>query len=142
MTSLNSDEARRRFAAARVARLATITPDGAPHVVPVTFAVENQTIYLSVDTKPKTSTALVRLRNVRAVSNVSLIVDEYSENWSDLWWVRADGKAQLTEAGDGLGVAIQLLQRKYPQYADSGSVSLSGPAIVIAVTRWSGWSYE
>src|SRR5206468_8517557 len=93
---LEPDEARRRFAAAPVARLATVTPDGRPQIVPITFAVEGDRIYTIVDTvKPKTSLSLARLRNIGADPRVSLLVDEHDEDWERLWWVRADGTARI-----------------------------------------------
>ena len=85
-------EARGRFAAARVARLATADATGQPHLVPVTFAVAGDMVYTAVDAKPKRTTALRRLANVAANPRVSLLVDHYDDDWSRLWWVRADGR--------------------------------------------------
>ena len=83
--------ARALFAAARVARLATVTPDGSPHVVPIVFAVDGDTIYTAVDGKPKRSRQLQRLANIAAHPRVTVLADRYDEDWSQLWWVRADG---------------------------------------------------
>src|SRR5579875_3988162 len=89
--------ARRRFAQARVARLATITPDGRPHLVPIVFAVHGDTVYSAVDAKPKRTGALARLANVAAHPQASVLADHYEEDWSALWWVRGDGRARVLE---------------------------------------------
>ena len=90
---LSEPEARRRLASARVARLATAAADGRPHIVPVTFAVDGDRIYTAVDHKPKTTTKLRRLRNIAENPQVSLLADDYSDEWAKLWWARADGYA-------------------------------------------------
>jgi PPOX class probable F420-dependent enzyme len=129
------DEARERFAAARVARLATVSADGRPHLVPLCFAVEGDTIFSAVDEKPKATTALARLRNIEAQERVSLLVDHYDdEDWTRLWWARADGVARVETA---VPDAVALLRERYPQYR---SMTLDGPVIVVDVVRWSGWS--
>ena len=130
-------QARQRFSAAVVARLATIGPDGAPHLVPVTFAVEGDTIVTAVDAKPKRGGRLRRLANVSANPRVALLVDEYDNDWDRLWWARADGVARIAGAGAEQDSAFALLRERYPQYA---SVALVGPVVVVAVLRWSGWS--
>ena len=80
-------EAGRLFAAAPVARLATVGPDGCPHLVPVVFAVDGDVVYTAVDGKPKVSLRLRRLANIAARPQVSLLVDHYDDDWSRLWWV-------------------------------------------------------
>ena len=95
---MSEDEARLRFAAARVARLATADAEGVPHVVPVVFAVDRDTIVVAVDHKPKRTTALKRLANVRANPRVALLADHYADDdWDALWWVRADGAGTVHE---------------------------------------------
>jgi PPOX class probable F420-dependent enzyme len=129
------DEARRRFAAARVARLATADAAGRPHVVPVTFAVQGETVYSAVDAKPKRATALKRLANVAANPAVALLVDHYTDDWDRLWWVRADGTGRLVDPADPEGVrALSLLAGRYPRFVARGSV------LAVDVTRWSGWT--
>lgn len=130
---MSRTDARARFGAARVARLATITPDGRPHLVPIVFALDGDVIYTAVDAKPKTTTALQRLANIAAHPQVSLLVDHYADDWTRLWWARADGTARQTDDG----AAIDRLVARYPQYADYRP---AGPALAIEVARWSGWA--
>ena len=92
---LSEGEARIRFAAVPVARLGTADARGRPHVVAVTFAVEGDTVYTAVDQKPKSGTRLKRLRNVAENPWVTVLADEYSDDWDALWWARADGQATV-----------------------------------------------
>lgn len=132
-------DARHRFAAARVARLATADVSGRPHLVPLVFAVDGDTIYSAVDHKPKRTAALRRLSNIASNPRVSLLADVYDdEDWSRLWWVRADGTARVHEAQSQHGArGILLLRDRYLQYADRPP---QGPVIAIEVERWSGWA--
>jgi PPOX class probable F420-dependent enzyme len=136
---VSEDEARRRFAAARVARLATADAEGVPHVVPVVFAVDGDTIVVAVDHKPKRTTSLKRLANVRANPRVALLADHYADDdWDALWWVRADGAGTVHEpGGPSAAHAVQLLAERYPQHRARPP---EGPVLSVAVTRWSGWS--
>src|SRR5207249_1558910 len=84
---------RKRIADAMVARLATVGAGGKPHVVPISFAVDGETIYFAVDAKPKRTTDLQRLRNIAANPSVSVLVDHYEDDWTRLWWVRVDRPA-------------------------------------------------
>jgi PPOX class probable F420-dependent enzyme len=131
---VTADEARERFAAARVARLATADAAGRPHLVPLVFAVVGDTIWSAVDHKPKRTTALRRLDNVRVNPAVALLVDRYAEDWSALWWVRAEGRARVV---DHSAAAVAALTAKYPQYAQRPP---AGPVLEIEVARWTGWS--
>ncbi len=129
-------DAAARFAQAPVARLATVGPDGRPHLVPVVFAVHGEVVYTAVDAKPKTTQRLRRLANIAANPQVSLLVDHYDQDWTQLWWVRADGIAEVHHEGAALHAGRDLLRAKYPQYQ---TVSLNGAVIAISVLRWSGW---
>ncbi len=133
---MGPDEARARFAEARVGRLATVRPDGAPHVVPIVFAREGETVWFAVDEKPKRHRRLQRLANLEADPRASVLVDAYDEDWRRLWWVRADGRARIVAAGPELERAVDLLAAKYPRYAERRP---PGPAVAIAVERWSWW---
>jgi PPOX class probable F420-dependent enzyme len=122
------------FASAPVARLATVAPDGSPHVVPIVFALAGDVIYSGVDAKPKRHTRLQRLANIEHEPRVSVLVDHYADDWSLLWWVRADGIARVLRSSDA---AVAALRAKYPQYA---SVALGGPFLEIEIRKWSSWS--
>jgi PPOX class probable F420-dependent enzyme len=125
-----------RFAQAPVARLATVAPDGRPHLVPVVFAVDGEVIYTAVDAKPKTTQRLRRLANIDGNPLVSLLVDHYAEDWTQLWWVRVDGVATIHHDGNAMRIGRDLLRAKYAQYQ---SVPLNGPVIAVTVRRWSSW---
>lgn len=125
-----------RFAAARVGRLSTADPSGRPHIVPVVFAVVGDLVWIAVDHKPKTSRDLRRLRNIRANPAVSLLVDHYEEDWTALWWARADGTATVIDDPAAMAAPIDHLVAKYEQYQ---AIRPEGPVIEVTVTRWSGW---
>jgi PPOX class probable F420-dependent enzyme len=130
-------EMRDRLGNARVATLGTVDGDGHPHLVPICFAVRDDRLVTAVDHKPKRTTALARLAHVRAHPAVSVLVDEYRDDWDALWWVRVDGTATVLDDVTTEPDLLQLLVAKYPAYAD---VAPSGPAIVVTVQRWQGWS--
>jgi PPOX class probable F420-dependent enzyme len=127
---------RARFAQAPVARLATVGPDGMPHLVPVVFALRDEVVYTAVDAKPKTTQRLRRLSNIERHPQVSLLVDHYTDDWTQLWWVRIDGIAAIHREGTALDAGRDLLRAKYAQYQ---SVPLNGPVIAVVVQRWSSW---
>jgi PPOX class probable F420-dependent enzyme len=134
---VTEQEARERFAAARVARLATADAGGRPHVVPVVFAVQADVVYSVVDAKPKRTTALRRLRNVAENPSVALLADHYDDSdWDALWWVRAEGVARVLDPAvdDEAARAVKLLRERYPQQRAVGAV------LAVDVERWSGWS--
>jgi PPOX class probable F420-dependent enzyme len=131
-------EARARFAAARVARLATADAAGRPHLVPIAFAVAGDTIYSAVDAKPKRTRVLRRLANVRENPAVSLLVDHWDEeDWERLWWARADGAGRVLDPADPEAArAAGLLRERYPRQRDAGQV------LAVDVARWSGWAAD
>jgi PPOX class probable F420-dependent enzyme len=128
---------RSRLAQARVARLATLTADGRPHLVPVCFALTTTEIVSAVDAKPKTTTGLRRLANVRAHPVASVLVDHYEDDWDQVWWVRVDGQARVVEACDDHEGALAALAEKYPQYR---RVRPTGAVLAITPVRWRGWA--
>ena len=138
MSTLEPVRARELFAAARVARLATLGDDG-PHLVPIVFAVDGDTVYSAVDHKPKRTLALRRLANVTSRAAVSLLVDHYDDaDWAALWWVRADGLGRVLEPGQSEArFAVPLLTAKYRQHQDDPP---TGPVLAITVQHWSGWA--
>lgn len=124
------------FSAAPAAVLATLNRDGAPHLVPVVFAVHRDVVYTAVDAKRKSTQRLRRLANIEADPRVCLIVDHYDDDWNQLWWVRADGLAAVHPSGDEMATGYALLRQKYPQYQ---RLALDGPVITVEVQRWSSW---
>jgi PPOX class probable F420-dependent enzyme len=126
-----------RLLAARVARLATLDPDGRPHLVPIVFAVDGDTVYSAVDRKPKRSTTLRRIENARARPDVTILVDHYEEDWSRLWWIRLRGRARVLDEGEERERALQLLAEKYPQYRSDPPV---GPVLAVDVTETRAWA--
>ena len=140
---MDEDEARSRFAAARVGRLATVRAQAEPHVVPVVFAIvhdplNGDVVYTAVDAKPKTTLRLQRLANIEATGRASLLVDEYREDWRGLWWVRFDASAEvLALDSDKARVAVEALMAKYPQYVKDPP---PGPVISLRLTRWRWWA--
>jgi PPOX class probable F420-dependent enzyme len=138
---MNQDEARSRLAAASVARLATADASGRPHLVPMTFGVAvwsgPDVIFSAVDSKPKTTRRLKRLANVAANPAASVLVDHYDSDWTQLWWVRADGLARIVASGPEFEAAVAALQEKYPQYRQAPP---AGPVLLIEVSSWTSWA--
>ena len=148
---MTDDESRRCFRDARVARMATVSAAGTPHLVPVTFAVIDaateagrptvagrnaaELIVFAVDHKPKSTTALRRLANIAANPRVAFLVDRYDDDWDRLAWVRADTVAGVIEGADRFR-GIAALRAKYPQY---DSRPPHGVVVGGVVSRWSGW---
>jgi PPOX class probable F420-dependent enzyme len=162
-------EARRRFAAARVARLATADADGRPHLVPVVFVVEGDCVYSVVDAKPKRTTALRRLANVAENPAAALLVDHYDDaDWGALWWVRAEGRGRVLEPAPAGAGGAPSAEAASAGAASAGAASAGaasagaasaeaaravrllgerypqqravGAVLAVDVERWSGWS--
>ena len=122
---------------APIGRLATVRRDGRPHVVPICFVVADDVVYSAVDDKPKRHEHLQRISNVTATGAASLLIDEYDDDWSRLWWVRLDGRARVVDDTAEAERAIRSLCDKYSQYRDQPP---SGPVLALDVERWVGWS--
>lgn len=131
------DELRRMAQQARVARLATVDRNGRPHVVPITFALEDDVLYSAVDAKPKSTRHLKRLRNIEHVPDVTVLVDHYDEDWSRLRWCRMDGRAEIVSEGQSFETGLRVLRDKYTQYRKEPP---EGPVIAVEVRSWSGWA--
>jgi PPOX class probable F420-dependent enzyme len=131
---MTQSQARELFAASRVARLATVRSDGSPHLVPITFALDGNRLFFAVDAKPKTGAELQRVRNIENDPRVSLLVDHYADDWSALWWVRADGSAGIASNPEPL---IDRLAERYPQYRIDRP---PGPVVIVTLHTWAGWS--
>jgi PPOX class probable F420-dependent enzyme len=135
--ALRRDEIDRRVRRASVATLGTIGDNGAPHLVPITFALVDDVLYSAVDHKPKRTRDLKRLSNIERDPRVSVLVSSYDDNWSKLWWCRLRGEASVQTSGEAFERGVGALTEKYEQYHRT---RLRGPVIVITVTRASGWA--
>lgn len=134
---MHEAEARTRFADNRVVRLATVGASG-PHIVPVTFAAVGDVVVFAVDHKPKSTRGLQRIANIRRDPRVSFLADAYDDRWTNLWWVRADGTAEiLDQAEPRADEAIDWLVGRYHQYVEHRP---EGPVVWVEITRWSWWS--
>lgn len=123
-----------------MARLATVDGKGHPHLVPIVFVVIGDVVWSAVDRKPKSTRALKRLANIGVNPSVSVLADHYDDDWTQLWWVRADGEAVVVPIGEpGTAEVLDALATKYPQYAADRP---TGPLVRVAVTRWSGWEHS
>jgi PPOX class probable F420-dependent enzyme len=136
---LSADVARRLVTEARVARLGTIDPDGSPNLVPFCYAMDGETIYTSVDHKPKEGLRLRRVENLVRDPRVMVLIDHYEEEWPHVWWVRLRGTGRLVEDATEVERGNRLLAQKYAQYADDPP---PGPILAIEVSEWRGWSYS
>ena len=155
---MSPDEQRAMVAGARVARLATLRPDGTARLVPITFVLLDGLVCSAVDdVKPKRSPHLARLDDVRRDPRAAVLVDRYSDDWAQLWWVRIDGTATVHEPGahetsaqrerngaEGAHETSAVAERaraalaeKYVPYA---AMPPQGPVLVLTPTRWTGWS--
>ena len=126
------------FRSARVARLATSGADGVPHLVPIVFALADDTLFTCVDHKPKRTRALRRLANIAANPRVSILVDHYTDDWTALWWVRVDGAALVVDASTTLGThGVDALAAKYTQYREHRP---AGAVIAVHDLTWHSWT--
>ncbi|OAI38888.1 hypothetical protein AYO38_08655 [bacterium SCGC AG-212-C10] len=124
----------------RVARLATIGPDGSPQQVPFCYALIEGKIVIAIDEKPKSGRPLGRLRNIERDARVGLLFDRYDDDWERLAWVRVEGSASLLMAGDMWPEALAALRARYTQY---GQMALEGkPLIVVSPYKVTGWRWS
>jgi PPOX class probable F420-dependent enzyme len=134
------DEAIARARAARVGRMATVTGDHKPHVVPFVFAIVERaagiSAYWVVDRKRKRSPQLQRLKNLERNPAVEFVVDGYDEDWDRLWWVRASGAGRVVGSAGERAAALTAVRTKYPQYVSDPP---SGPIVAIDIEAISGW---
>lgn len=133
-------ERERRFVEwARVGHLATANRDGAPHVVPVCFAISGRNLYVTIDEKPKRASGmkLKRVRNIEQNSKTALVIDRYAEDWSLLGWVMLRGKAEILLEGREHDEAQSLLRDRYPQLRSMQIEHL--PVVALRVERVASW---
>jgi PPOX class probable F420-dependent enzyme len=130
-----------RLRNARVARLATSDAAGRPHVIPVCFVYDGRVFYTAVDRKPKRAgvQTLARVRNIEVNPEVALLVDEYHEDWSALWYILVRGRAALLRGGKEQTEALRQLRDKYAQYASSQLLPADAPVIRIQPDKIVSW---
>lgn len=134
-----SGPARRFLQRSRVGHLATADASGAPHLVPVCYAVQDEALYITIDEKPKRAPAkpLKRVANIRENPNVAVCVDRYAEDWARLGWVMLRGKAEILAEGEEHDRAQTLLRERYPQYRAMRIEAL--PVIALRIARVTSW---
>jgi coenzyme F420-0:L-glutamate ligase / coenzyme F420-1:gamma-L-glutamate ligase len=135
-----SPAVRRRLKKARVARLATTNANGQPHVVPICFVLDGTVVYTALDRKPKRVPAarLRRVRNIESTRQAALVIDEYSEDWTRLWYVLMQGRARVVTGLSQRARAIRMLRQKYRHYA-SGMLADDAVVIRIDVRKLTAW---
>ena len=122
----------------RVARLATADANGVPHLVPVCYAIVDDSLYITIDEKPKrTDIPLKRLRNIQANPEVAVTVDRWDEDWRRLAWVMLRGRAEILTDGAEHDRAQDRLRARYPQYRDMDIAAL--PVIALRIARATAW---
>jgi coenzyme F420-0:L-glutamate ligase/coenzyme F420-1:gamma-L-glutamate ligase len=131
---------RAKLETSRVARLATLDADLRPHAVPICFACDGSVFYSAIDRKPKrvAPNRLARLKNIQETPQVALLVDEYDEDWTRLWYVLVRGEAELVSAPAELNRAIRCLRAKYQQY-DVKMLADDAPVLRITPVRITAW---
>jgi PPOX class probable F420-dependent enzyme len=131
---------RAKLEMARVARLATLDAKRWPHAIPICFACDGSVFYSAIDHKPKRVAPgrLARLKNIQETPQVALLMDEYDEDWTRLWYVLVRGEAQLVSASAERKRAIQHLREKYPQY-DAKMLADDAPVLRITPVRITAW---
>ena len=118
----------------RVGRLATADAAGNPHVIPVCYAFDGTRFYIPLDEKPKrvSESKLRRVRNIVARPQVALVIDQYSDDWTQLCYLLIHGHAALIppETTYIHSQALLLLRERYQQYQSMALEKYS----VIAIT--------
>jgi PPOX class probable F420-dependent enzyme len=131
---------RAKLETARIARLVTLDAEREPHMVPICFAWDGSVFYSAIDRKPKrvAPSRLVRLKNIQKTPQVALLVDQYDEDWTRLWYVLVRGEAELVAASAERKRAIQRLRAKYQQY-DAEMLADDAPVLRITPRRITSW---
>jgi PPOX class probable F420-dependent enzyme len=129
------DWANELLESARVARLGLLDDEGAPRVLPVTFAVADGRIWSAIDRKPKRTAEPARLRFLRRDPRAALTVDRYSDDWDQLAWVQVLGRVEILDVPAG-GVGLAALREKYEQYREQAP---PGPLLALQPHRYLWW---
>ena len=127
-----------------VARLVTLDAEGRPAPVPIVFAVRGGVLWSPVDGKPKRSSRVARLRHLERDARVSVLLDDYTPDWSRLWWLRLDGEGSAVGAAGAerdpeLAPVVEALRAKYPQYAEVELFRGEPTLLRIEITRTRSW---
>ena len=141
MTANPTEKQRGLINSHRIARMATVDESGNPLVLPVCFAYDGQFIYSPIDNKPKSVSAgkLKRVRNITDNPNISLVIDNYVENWSLLYYLIIQGTSEIICEGQEYQNALTILTEKYSQYVEMGLESLGAPVIKITPEKIISW---
>jgi PPOX class probable F420-dependent enzyme len=125
------------LAHSRVGRLGLVDDDGAPRVLPVTYAIDGETLVTAVDQKPKQRRGeeLARVRWLRARPTAALTVDHYDDDWSALAWVQALGPIRVLDAASAPDAIAALTERYEPYRGDPPA----GPLLVLEPNRLLWW---
>ena len=134
-----TDDERRFLDRQRVARLATADSAGRPHVIPICYVALGDSVYMTIDQKPKreSSRGLKRMTNMRENPQVAMVADHYDDDWSRLGWVMVQGRAQVLDSGDEHDRAQASLRARYPQLGAMQIESL--PVVAIRIEHASSW---
>jgi len=128
---------------APVARLATSDRRGAPHVVPICFALAGDVLYSIVDEKPKRDgRRLKRLRNLADNPRAAVVVDRYDDDWTRLVYALLRGRARIVDGGDAHARAVAALRAKYPQYLAMDLAPGAHPAIELTIEKVVFWRFD
>ena len=138
---MSENAVQERLRKARVARLATTDAQGRPHLIPVCFAYDGSAFYTALDQKPKQVPLeeLARVQHIRAHPEVALLIDEYREDWEQLWYVLVRGRAEILVSGEGQKTGLRMLREKYQQYSSLQLLPENAPLIRITPARLIHW---
>jgi PPOX class probable F420-dependent enzyme len=138
------DDVRDILAKHRIGALATADAEGAPHMVPICFAVAERAVYSAIDHKPKRRTGyqMKRIRNIVAHPQVAFLVHHYEEDWTRLYYVMLRGTASILEAGAEYRHALALLEAKYVQYRERRLSEMANLVIKITPTTVNHWDWQ
>ncbi len=128
----------------RVGRLGTADASGQPFVVPICYAFDGESLFSAIDAKPKTrgGARLKRIRNIRENAKVSVVIDHYNEDWTQLRYVIIQGEARLLTDGTEFSRGADLLLAKYPQYRAMGLDREAGLMIKVEPAKVTQWQYS
>jgi PPOX class probable F420-dependent enzyme len=129
-----------------LARLATTNVDGSPHQVPIVFTWHSDCFWSPIDGKPKQNNQLLRVVNALANPTGSILIDNYEEDWSRLWWIRAkieisviELTAASTNVQETAAEVVGKLKAKYPQYGSTEVLSEPATMLSMSPTAWTSW---